>query len=139
MTLKLFKPGQLIEVGFCPDLGRCQVILFLFRKIFTFIFSIFRIFLYYDLLYSNFKGRKASDGDQCSNFVNASRSLYCPFHIQQRARLVAAKRGTLNRSSNLPTKEYRLKTKGQSPQKERPPPELVVVKRKPLADENGKK
>uniref|UniRef100_A0A914L8M5 Protein MCM10 homolog n=1 Tax=Meloidogyne incognita TaxID=6306 RepID=A0A914L8M5_MELIC len=109
LTLKLFKPGQLIEVGFCPDLGRCQ-------------------------------GRKASDGDQCSNFVNISRSLYCPFHIQQRARQVAAKRGTLNRTANLPTKEYRLQSKGQSPQKERPPPELVLIKRrKSLAEEKGKK
>uniref|UniRef100_A0A1I8BYY1 Protein MCM10 homolog n=1 Tax=Meloidogyne hapla TaxID=6305 RepID=A0A1I8BYY1_MELHA len=85
-------------------------------------------------------GRKASDGDQCSNFVNISRSLYCPFHIQQRARQVAAKRGTLNRTANLPTKEYRLQSKGQSPQKERPPPELVVIKRrKTLAEQNGKK
>ncbi|CAK5072757.1 unnamed protein product [Meloidogyne enterolobii] len=109
LTLKLFKPGQLIEVGFCPDLGRCQ-------------------------------GRKASDGDQCSNFVNISRSLYCPFHIQQRARQVAAKRGTLNRTANLPTKEYRLQSKGQSPQEERPPPELVLIKRrKSLAEEKGKK
>uniref|UniRef100_A0A915MA82 Protein MCM10 homolog n=1 Tax=Meloidogyne javanica TaxID=6303 RepID=A0A915MA82_MELJA len=109
LTLKLFKPGQLIEVGFCPDLGRCQ-------------------------------GRKASDGDQCSNFVNISRSLYCPFHIQQRARQVAAKRGTLNRTANLPTKEYRLQSKGRSPQKERPPPELVLIKRrKSLAEEKGKK
>jgi len=46
----------------------------------------------------------------------------------------------LNRTANLPTKEYRLQSKGQSPQKERPPPELVLIKRrKSLAEEKGKK
>jgi len=92
VSLKVFKLGQIIELGFCPDFGQCQASA-LAQQFVTFP--------------SLFEGRKAADGAQCTHFVNKARSLYCPFHLQQRARQVAANRGSLNRSANLPPKKWR--------------------------------
>ena len=72
--------------------------------------------------------------------MNISRSLYCPFHLQQRARHVAANRGTLNQSANVPPKNWRRfreTTWRSGGADEQPPPGLKTLSRKSTA-EHGK-